>query len=138
MKRGEVLQEMVRVFGNIVVPFDYGENGVNVDAGLMLMIWRYLQEEVEDPAVSPCACQPGRAVGIWEAENDQKDPEDDQKGPGKGRGKVDVGKVIALYKAGWTLPQIADEIGCVQSVVSYHVNKAVEAGEVERRKKVTK
>ena len=131
MKRGEVLQDMLMAFGgSVAIHLDYGE-GINVDAGLMLMIWRYLQEEIGDGQAQVETVQK-------EPEIVQKEPEIDQGGPGTGRGKVDVGKVIALYKAGWSMSQIADEIGCTNSVITYHVNKAIEAGELERRNKITR
>lgn len=36
---------------------------------------------------------------------------------------VDHGKVVALYKAGWKIPQIADELGCSQQTVYNHLAK---------------
>lgn len=38
--------------------------------------------------------------------------------PGTGRpAKFDKGKICALYEAGWTYQQIADEVGCSHSYV---------------------
>lgn len=36
---------------------------------------------------------------------------------------VDHGKIVALYKAGWTLTAIADEMRCSQQTVSNHLKK---------------
>lgn len=36
---------------------------------------------------------------------------------------VDHGKIVALYKAGWKIPQIADEVGCSQQTVYNHLAK---------------
>ena len=36
---------------------------------------------------------------------------------------VDHGKIVALYKAGWTLTAIADEMRCSQQTISNHLKK---------------
>ena len=36
---------------------------------------------------------------------------------------IDHGKIVALYKAGWKIPQIADELGCSQQTVYNHLAK---------------
>lgn len=37
--------------------------------------------------------------------------------------KVDHGRIVALYKAGWTIPRIADDVGCSQQTVYNHLQK---------------
>ena len=37
--------------------------------------------------------------------------------------KIDTGKLQALYEAGWPVPKIADELGCSDKAVYYHLNK---------------
>lgn len=127
MKRGEALERMTEMFGPVAVALNYGD-GVNVDSGLMLMIWRYLNEEIsetvdeEAPTVAPTACQPGEAVDVWE------EPKKERKG---GRtSTVDTGKLIALRKAGWTTEQIAEELNVDKSTVSYHVSKLKKEGQI--------
>ncbi len=127
MKRGEALERMTEMFGPVAVALNYGD-GVNVDSGLMLMIWRYLNEEIsetvdeEAPTVAPTACQPGKVVDVWE------EPKKERKG---GRtSTVDTGKLIALRKAGWTTEQIAEELNVDKSTVSYHVAKLKKEGQI--------
>ncbi len=45
--------------------------------------------------------------------------------------RIDHGKVVALFKAGWTEKHIAYEIGCTTQSVINHLVKAAEANEVE-------
>ena len=37
--------------------------------------------------------------------------------------KVDHGKLVACYKAGWPIAKIADELGCTQAAVRYRLKK---------------
>lgn len=43
--------------------------------------------------------------------------------------KLDVGKVKALHDAGWSQKAIADEMGVVPSLISYHLSKIKEETE---------
>ena len=38
-------------------------------------------------------------------------------------GKIDHGKIIALYKAGWSVAKIADEMGCTAQTVRNHIRQ---------------
>lgn len=40
------------------------------------------------------------------------------------RKSVDVGKILALHKAGWSNVKIADELGMNEKTVWYYVDKA--------------
>lgn len=77
------------------------------------------------------------AIRIWDALNeecgadqaDQEKEEDESKeepkkvkAPAKtSKRKVDDGKILALYKAGWSCPKIADEMGCSVPTVIDHL-----------------
>lgn len=37
--------------------------------------------------------------------------------------KLDHGKIVALFKANWSLAKIADEMGTSASAISYHLKK---------------
>ena len=50
-------------------------------------------------------------------------------GSGKKKSQVDVGKIGALWKAGWTQKKIAEEMGIKQCTVSYHLAKLREMNE---------
>ena len=48
-----------------------------------------------------------------------------QKEPAKKtKKKLDVGKMAACYKAGWSLAKIADELGCSPQTVANNLKKA--------------
>lgn len=67
------------------------------------------------------------AVKKKEKEHTTKEPEEDQSKPKK---KLDIGKIMALKKAGWSAADIADELGTTaQSIYSavYTYKKKVEA-----------
>lgn len=36
---------------------------------------------------------------------------------------LDHGKIVALYKAGWSIKAIADEMGSVDGTIRYHLQK---------------
>lgn len=38
--------------------------------------------------------------------------------------RIDHGKIVALYKAKWSIKKISDEIGCSQQTVINHLKKA--------------
>lgn len=44
--------------------------------------------------------------------------------------KLDVGKMIACAKAGWSVAKIADELGCSEQTVRNHLKKAREEGKL--------
>lgn len=66
-------------------------------------------------------------------EDPKKDPKTDpevktvkvkEEKPRRNAKKIDHGKILALYKAGWSVAEIADEIGCsMQTVYNYLNNK---------------
>ena len=101
----------------------------NYDAGELIRLYGYLDEDL--PEASPTCCQPGIAVAVWEdPESDQKEPEKVQKEVKSVRKRIDTGKVIALYKAGWKQKDIAEEIGCYESTISTCLKKARAEGKV--------
>ena len=83
--------------------------------------------DAKQPETSPTCCQPGRAE---DPESDQKEPESVQKEAKPVRKRIDAGKVVALYKAGWKQKDIAEEIGCSESVISTCLKKARAEGKV--------
>lgn len=62
---------------------------------------------------------------VEKKEDPKPKPKPEPKKPAKAAPKpgVDHGKVVALYKAGWKIPQIADELGCSQQTVYNHLAK---------------
>ena len=99
------------------------------EAGELIQLYDYLDEDL--PEASPTCCQPGSAVEVWEdPESDQKEPEKVQKEAKPVRKRIDIGKVVALYKAGWKQKDIAKEIGCYESTISTCLKKARAEGKV--------
>lgn len=61
-----------------------------------------------------------------EADKSETEPEKrTEKKPGKstGRARLDIGKITALYNAGWAIAKIADEMGCSDQTVRNYLNK---------------
>lgn len=67
-----------------------------------------------------------------EPEHPKPEPEKPKKGV-KGNGgarhkvKLDLGKVGALYAAGWSVKQIAEEMHCSEQTIRNHLNEAVQS-----------
>ena len=84
---------------------------VRVDMGPSLLVedaitlYDFLDKEVEDPKAELC-----------EPKDKPQEPKDKLQEPEKAKRKrrvvVDLGKVRALHKAGWSYEKIAEEIGC--------------------------
>lgn len=53
---------------------------------------------------------------------EEAQPEEKPKLPPRKPG-LDHGKIMALHRAGWTLKNIADEMGCSAQTVLNHINK---------------
>ncbi|MBR2842502.1 MAG: helix-turn-helix domain-containing protein [Lachnospiraceae bacterium] len=70
-----------------------------------------MQEEPEpEPVPEPKpAKQPKQKKQIWEPKQDPV--------------RIDHGKIVALYKAKWSIKKISDEIGCSQQTVINHLKK---------------
>ena len=104
MKRIEVLKKLLE-----------GASGVNILMGdtvytaeNMIKAYQYLDEEIDG------------------AKNLAR--EQTLEGQPKKRVRVDKGKLLALFRAGWMHKQIAEELGCAISTVSTVLRKAGEEG----------
>lgn len=53
-------------------------------------------------------------------------PKEKLEAKAKATEKVDVGKIGALYKAGWSAKEIADELHCSEGTVYYHLKRIKE------------
>lgn len=69
----------------------------------------------EEPEEEPCDIEPLREQ---EAEQILKEEEGE-----KMKKKVDHGKVLALFNAGWPVKKIADELGCTAHTIRNHIAK---------------
>lgn len=47
---------------------------------------------------------------------------------GNNKPKYDVGKILALHRAGWSGAKIADEMGCSTATVSHYIKESRHAG----------
>ena len=59
------------------------------------------------------------------------DPPAAEKPKASKKQKIDTGKLQALYEAGWPVPKIADELGCSDKAVYYHLNKLDVKGDAD-------
>ena len=67
-------------------------------------------EPVPEPKPAKQTKQPKQKKQIWEPKQDPA--------------RIDHGKIVALYKAQWSIKKISDEIGCSQQTVINHLKKA--------------
>lgn len=62
---------------------------------------------------------------VPEEKKQEQKPEPKAKEPEKKTKKaLDVGKMVACYKAGWSMSKIADELGCTSQTVANNLKKA--------------
>lgn len=62
---------------------------------------------------------------VPEEKKQEPKPEPKAKEPAKKTKKaLDVGKMVACYKAGWSMAKIADELGCTPQTVANNLKKA--------------
>ena len=126
MKRVDALRSLMGSgIQRVDLMADFDGEPINIDAGMAIKLYNYLDEDL--PEAAPTCCQPGKAVDVW------ADPESDQKESEKVkpvRKRIDAGKVVALYKAGWKQKDIAEEIGCYESTISTCLKKARAEGKV--------
>lgn len=66
-------------------------------------------EPVPEPKPAKQTKQPKQKKQIWEPKQDPA--------------RIDHGKIVALYKAQWSIRKISDEIGCSQQTVINHLKK---------------
>ena len=71
---------------------------------------------VDEEATVPTVSEPEPEVEETVPDNKPEFTSTQKKG-------IDTGKVIALYKAGWSHDKIADEMGISKTTVHYHINK---------------
>lgn len=96
----ETVYMLVRMEQDTMVSDLYGADGYVI-----------MQEEPEpEPVPEPKpAKQPKQKKQIWEPKQDPV--------------RIDHGKIVALYKAKWSIKKISDEIGCSQQTVINHLKK---------------
>lgn len=96
----ETVYMLVRMESDTMVSDLYGADGYVV-----------MQEEPEpEPVPEPKpAKQSKQKKQIWEPKQDPV--------------RIDHGKIVALYKAKWSIKKISDEIGCSQQTVINHLKK---------------
>lgn len=80
-------------------------------------IWIDELVDPEELPEEPKQEEPDPHIGIPDSIPNSEDPAPPSKKEKKGR-MVDLGKVLALHKAGWSNAKIADEMGCHPSRIS--------------------
>lgn len=95
----ETVYMLVRMESDTMVSDLYGADGYVV-----------MQEEpVPEPKPAKPSKQLKQKKQIWEPKQDPV--------------RIDHGKIVALYKAKWSIRKISDEIGCSQQTVINHLKK---------------
>lgn len=62
-------------------------------------------------------------------EESEPEPEAERRTPGRRRLDLDIGKVMALHRAGWSNVKIANEMGVSPATIQRCVNAHIEEGE---------
>ena len=92
----------------------------------------FIKELEETPAKPPAEEKPSASAAL----EGMKIAIDKLEVPKKPKGstahkRLDVGKIMALYNAGWNLPKIADEMGVATTTIHYHIKKLRQEGKVK-------
>lgn len=64
---------------------------------------------------------------IPESLKEKPNPEPKKRGGARHKVELDLGKVGALYAAGWSVKQIAEEMNCSDQTIRNHLNEAVQS-----------
>lgn len=105
----ETVYMLVRMESDTMVSDLYGADGYVV-----------MQEEPEpEPVPEPKPKKPAKEP----KQPKQTKPEKQVWGPKSDPVRIDHGKIVALYKAKWSIKKISDEIGCSQQTVINHLKK---------------
>lgn len=117
MKRVDALRSLMGSgIQRVDLMADFDGEPINIDAGMAIKLYNYLDEDLYDPKEDP-----------------QK-PKDEQQKPkavapipkkvvagSEKRKKLDDGKMLALRRAGWTYKKISDEMHCSEQTVINHI-----------------
>ena len=111
MKRVDALRGLVS--GNIEdVKIRLNGSGFAYNANEIIQLYEYLDEDLPDAKSKKV--KTAKPVSEYKADQPR-------------RGKViDAGKLLALHKAGWKAPQIAEELKCSEATVYNYLKKCKE------------
>ena len=125
MKRVDALRSLIGGYKGYIedVKIRLNEGGYEYNANEMIKLYNYLDEDLCEPKAE----QQKPKEKLDERKADKPIPEKVIAGSGK-REKIDMGKLIALAKAGRTKEWIADEMGVSVATVYNYLKKAKEEG----------
>lgn len=85
------------------------------------------EEKTKKPAIKMPKIKTGRPKKLEEAEPlpEPDEPEEDET-----RKQIDYGKMLALYRAGWKVEEIADDLHCGKSTVYNYIAKCKKEGKL--------
>ena len=89
-----------------------GQDSIEVDRALCQGVILLREKADDEPETD-------RKIVQKQEKPKQKTP----KAPGKKRSTFDVGKLSALWKAGWSIPKIADEMGVSEPTVRKYLKQ---------------
>ena len=126
MKRVDALRSLMGSgIQRVDLMADFDGEPINIDAGMAIKLYNYLDEDLCDPKdeqQKPKAKRPipKKAKPVSE---DKADP------PRRGK-IIDAGKLLALARQGWKAPQIAEELNCSEATVYNYLKKCKEEGKL--------
>lgn len=121
MKRGDFFKQMMQEKGIKGMSIDLqtrGELHLIISMDVAIAAWELLDQDIyQDPKVELC-----------EPKEEQQKP----KANGRQRISIDMGKVHALHKAGWSYEKIADEMGCSVGTISMRLKEERDENNAQR------
>ena len=121
MKRGDFFKQMMQEKGIKGMSIDLcigPDDHHNLSMDTAIAAWEALDQEIyQDPKADLC-----------EPKEEQQKP----KANGRQRINIDMGKVHALHKAGWTYEAIAEELGCSAGTISMRLKEERDEDNAQR------
>ncbi|MBR4490055.1 helix-turn-helix domain-containing protein [bacterium] len=126
IKRGKIFEDMLKNndLGKMTISFRVPDEEQYFNSIILeeaIVIWKFFNEEVQvgddpDPEQEPKKKAPKKKKDNWQENKLSK--------------IKDVGKLIALVKAGWNKDEIAKEFGVTTPTVYNYINKLKNTGEL--------
>ena len=89
-------------------------------------MWSEMQPDYLNDILQGVICLIDEDEEPEEESEAEADPEPERRTPGRRRLDLDIGKVMALHRAGWSNVKIADEIGVSPATIQRCVNAHID------------
>ena len=132
MKRVDVLRSLTgSVIQGVVLMVDFNGEPINIDTSLAIRLYDYLDEDLCDPKAEQQETKAEKPMAnVSKPMANVNKPVKKAVAGSEKREKIDMGKLIALAKAGRTREWIADDMGISVATVYNYLKKAREEGKL--------